>query len=278
MEDLDPNDLVFLDEAGSTIAMTPARARSPKGERAHGKVPRNRGVVATILGALTLAGVGALMTIEGATTGEVFTSFVRDVLAPTLQPGNVVVLDNLGAHRTLAAKALVEAAGARPLFLPPYSPDLNPIEEAWSKVKGHIRRQEPRTIETLDASIVDAVAHVTPEDAAGWIRHAGYHVIGLALRNPATPWPESLSWIESMAETPPTPWPESLSWIESMAETPPTPWPESLSWIESMAVLLLGLGRRPLTLIHVVARCHMSLTRLGNASHYTPWRADFMSV
>jgi len=178
MRRLDPEDLFFLDEAGATIAMTPFRARSPIGERAHGKVPRCRGVVTTILGALTLAGVTALMTIEGATCGEVFTSYVRQVLVPHLRPGNVVVLDNLGAHRVQDAREAIEAAGARLLFLPPYSPDLNPIEETWSKMKGHIRRQEPRTIEALDASVADAAANVTTEDAIGWIRHAGYHVNG----------------------------------------------------------------------------------------------------
>ena len=111
MSKLDPEDLVFLDEAGSTIAMTPFRARSPKGERALGKVPRCRGVVTTILGALTLAGVTALMTIEGATCGEVFSAFAREVLAPTLRPGNIVVLDNLAAHRVQGAREAVEAVG-----------------------------------------------------------------------------------------------------------------------------------------------------------------------
>jgi len=178
MKKLDPDELIFLDEAGATIAMTPSRARSPRGERALGKIPRCRGVVTTIIGALTLAGIGALMTIEGATCGEVFGSYVRHVLAPTLRPGNVVVLDNLGAHRVQEARELIEAAGARLLFLPPYSPDLNPIEETWSKMKEHIRRQEPRTIEALDVSVADAAANVTTEDAAGWIQHAGYHVNG----------------------------------------------------------------------------------------------------
>jgi transposase len=173
---LDAKDLVFMDEAGSHVAMTRDRARSPKGERAHGKVPRNRGVVTTILGALTLAGLSAVMTVEGATSGNVFTAYVKRVLAPTLRPGNVVVLDNLGAHKVPEAREAIEAAGARLLFLPPYSPDLNPIEETWSKVKGHLRSQEPRTIEDLDRSVADAAERVTPSDAAGWIQHAGYQL------------------------------------------------------------------------------------------------------
>jgi len=165
-----------MDEAGSHIAMTRDRARSPKGERAHGKVPRNRGVVTTILGALTLAGLTAVMTVEGATSGDVFTAYVQAVLAPTLRAGNVVVLDNLGAHKVQEARDAIEAVGARLLFLPPYSPDFNPIEETWSKVKSHLRTDEPRTIEGLDRSIAAAVVRVSPSDAAGWIRHAGYQL------------------------------------------------------------------------------------------------------
>jgi transposase len=174
---LDAKDLVFLDEAGSHIAMTRYRARAPKGERAHGKVPRNRGVVTTIIGALTIAGLSAVMTVEGATSGDVFTAYAEKVLAPTLRPGNVVVLDNLGAHKVDEARAAIEGAGARLLFLPPYSPDLNPIEETWSKVKTHLRAREPRTIEDLDRSIAEAATRVTSSDAAGWIGHAGYQVI-----------------------------------------------------------------------------------------------------
>lgn len=171
-----PADLVFVDEAGSHVAMTPLRARAPKGQRAVGSVPRCRGTVTTMLGAIALSGITAIATIEGATTGGVFTAFVEQFLAPTLRPGNVVVLDNLGAHKVSAARAAIEATGARLIFQPQYSPEVNPIEEGWSKLKHIVRKIEPRTIAELDAAIVQAVDRITPQDAAGWFRHAGYQV------------------------------------------------------------------------------------------------------
>jgi len=132
--------------------------------------------VTTIIGALTTAGLAALMTIEGGTSGPVFSAYAKDVLAPTLRPGNVVVLDNLAAHRVADVRQAVEAAGARLMFLPPYSPELNPIEESWSKVKEDLRKQEPRTTEQIDTSLVEAAKRVTASDAVGWIQHAGYQL------------------------------------------------------------------------------------------------------
>ena len=173
---MDPRDLFFLDEAGSHIAMTRTHARSPVGERAHGKVPRSRGTVTTILAALTLSGIAAVATIEGATDTQVFTAFVEQILAPQLHPGAVVVLDNLAAHRATEVRRLVEAEGARLLFQPQYSPEFNAIEEAWSKVKGVIRTKEPRTIKDLDAAIAAGCDAITPDDAAGYIQHAGYRI------------------------------------------------------------------------------------------------------
>jgi transposase len=158
--------------------MTRARARSPKGERALGKVPRCRGTVTTIIGALTVAGLAAVMPIEGGTSGAVFTAYVAEVLSPTLRAGIVVVLDNLAAHRVEEARTAIEATGSRLLFLPPYHPDLNPIEEGWSKLKSFIRSMEPRSTEDLDRSIALDAKRITPSDAAGWFGHAGYHVNG----------------------------------------------------------------------------------------------------
>lgn len=129
-----------------------------------------------MLGALTVNGISAVMTIEGATTGPVFSTFLEHMLLPTLKPGDVVVLDNVGAHKVPRARELVESMGARLLFMPPYHPELNPIEEAWSKIKNSLRRAEARTIEALDTAIAAAVSAVTPTDAAGWLRHAGYQV------------------------------------------------------------------------------------------------------
>jgi transposase len=156
--------------------MTPLRARAPKGERVVSRVPRCRGTVTTVLGALTLTGVTALMTIEGATSGPVFTAFAKDVLAPTLRKGDVVVMDNLGAHKVADARDAIEAAGARLLFQPPYAPEVNPIEHTWSKVKNDVRKAEPRTVAALDKAIAAAADNVTPSDAVGWFGECGYQI------------------------------------------------------------------------------------------------------
>lgn len=130
--------------------MTRLRARAPRGKRAYGKVPRNRGKNTTLIAAITLQeGLGEAVTIKGATDAEVFEAYVEKFLAPTLQEGQVVVLDGLGAHRTQRVRELVEATGADLLFLPSYLPDLNPIEEAFSKVKGLVRKAGARTREAL---------------------------------------------------------------------------------------------------------------------------------
>ena len=165
---------MFLDEAGSHISMTREHAWCPKGERFFGAVPRNRGTVLTMLGALGLDGVRALRTYEGGTSGEVFLSFVHEVLVPRLSPGDVVVMDNLGAHHATGVRAAIESTGARVVYLPPYSPDLNPIEMCWSKVKSLLRFFAARTIPSLVNAVADAVAAVTSSDARAWFAHAGY--------------------------------------------------------------------------------------------------------
>ena len=127
-----------------------------------------------MLGALSLSGVAALMTVNGATDGDIFLVFVREVLAPTLAAGDVVIWDNLGAHRSQAVREAVEARGAQLLFLPPYSPDMNPIERCWSKIKTFLRAVKARTREALEAAIKQALARVTESDARGWFAHCGY--------------------------------------------------------------------------------------------------------
>jgi transposase len=161
----------FLDESGSHIAMTPLRGRAPSGQRLQEAVPRNRGTVTTLLAAIGLEGMFALMTIEGGTSGEVFTAYVTDILVPTLKPGDIVVADNLAAHKVPAARAAIEAVGASLHFQPRYSPDLNPIEHAWSKVKQAMRRMKPRSIEELDQAFATAAGQVTQGDAQGWFDH-----------------------------------------------------------------------------------------------------------
>jgi len=155
--------------------MTRLRARAPRGERAYGKVPRNRGKNTTLIAAITLEGaMGESMAIEGATDAEAFEIYVEHFLAPTLTEGQVVVLDRLGAHRTARVRELVEGRGADLVFLPSYSPDLNPIEEAFGKIKQLVRKAGARTREALIEAIARAMATVTSEDVAGWFVHAGY--------------------------------------------------------------------------------------------------------
>ena len=171
----DARRLVFVDESGFHTSMTRLRARAPKGERAYGKVPRNRGKNTTLIAAMTLEGsMGESMTIEGATDALAFEAYVEHFLAPTLKEGQVVVLDGLGAHRTQRVTELIEARGSQLMFLPSYSPDLNPIEEAFSKIKGIVRKVGARMREALMEAIELALAAVTPEDVAGWFAHAGY--------------------------------------------------------------------------------------------------------
>jgi transposase len=155
--------------------VTRLRARAPKGERAYGKVPRNRAKNTTLIASITLEGaMGESMTIEGATDTLAFEAYVEHFLAPSLSEGQVVVLDGVGAHTTEKVRELVEGQGADLVFLPSYSPDLNPIEEAFSKIKAIVRKVGARTREALEEAIAVALRALTPEDAAGWFAHAGY--------------------------------------------------------------------------------------------------------
>jgi len=169
-----PEDLVFLDETGSHLGYTPTHARAPRGRRAYATAPANRGENKTVVAALTLDGVGSLMRFDGAMTTARFEGYVRFRLAPTLRTGQVVIADNLQAHRSPAVRAAIEATGARFLPLPAYSPDFNPIEEAFSKVKQFLRRAEARTDDDLRAATWRAFATITTADAAGWFTHCGY--------------------------------------------------------------------------------------------------------
>jgi transposase len=156
--------------------MTRLRARAPRGERAHGKVPRNRGKNTTLIASITLeGGMGASMTIEGATDALAFEAYVEHFLAPTLTEGQVVVLDGLGAHRSDRVRDLIEERDADVLFLPSYSPDLNPIEQAFSKIKNIVRKAQARTRQALVEAIALAISALTLEDVAGWFAHCGYH-------------------------------------------------------------------------------------------------------
>lgn len=169
--------LVFVDETGSHVAMTRAYARAPAGQRALGRVPRNRGSVTTVIGSIAARGLTALMTIDGGTSGAVFLRFVREHLCPTLRAGDVVVMDNLGAHHATGIREAIEAKGASVLYMPPYSPDLNPIELCWSKFKELLRALGARTRVQLRETIATAAAFITRRDALAWFRHCGYRRI-----------------------------------------------------------------------------------------------------
>lgn len=170
----DPRNLVFLDESGAKTNMTRLYGRARQGERVHDHAPHGHWGTTTLIGALWLDGENACMTVEGATDRAVFRAYVEGVLVPRLRPGDVVVLDNLGAHVDPHARGLIEAAGATLVFLPPYSPDLNPIEKMWSKVKALLRKAKARTAELLHEAIREALAAVTADDASGWFRSCGY--------------------------------------------------------------------------------------------------------
>lgn len=172
----DSRRLVFVDESGFHTSMTRLYARAPRGERAYGKVPRNRGKNETLIASITFGGaMGASMTVEGGTDAAAFEAYVEHFLAPTLREGQVVVLDGLGAHRTDKVRELIEERGAELLFLPSYSPDLNPIEEAFSKIKNIVRKAQARTREALVEAIALAISALTLEDVAGWFAHCGYY-------------------------------------------------------------------------------------------------------
>jgi transposase len=165
---------VFIDEFGATTNMTRAYARGPRGERVVCKTPHGHWKVLSTIAAMTARGVLGYATFDGATDTDTFVAFVRDGLAPHLVPGQVVVLDNLPAHKSPKVDALIEAAGARVLRLPPYSPDFNPIEMAISKVKSILRATGARTVESLLDAIGRAMACVTATDATNFIRECGY--------------------------------------------------------------------------------------------------------
>jgi transposase len=170
-------DYVFLDEFGAKTNMSRTHGRCPAGERPGAAVPHGHWKVLTTIAALTARGIVAAVTVGAATDADLFRAFVADALVPTLRPGQVVVMDNLSSHKAAGVAALIEAAGCRveyPEYLPPYSPDLNPVENAISKIKARLRKIAARTVEALGQAIQEAMALITPDDAKGSFRHCGY--------------------------------------------------------------------------------------------------------
>jgi transposase len=171
---VEPERLVFVDECGTHTSMAPIYGYAPKGERLRLSVPRKRGKNTTLLSSMTIEGMGPSMAVEGATTAGVFEAYVRKVLAPSLEEGQIVVMDNLGAHRPKRVRELIEARGCELMYLPSYSPDYNPIEEAFAKIKNLLCKAAARSKEALLDAIAAALSAISAEDARGFFEHAGY--------------------------------------------------------------------------------------------------------
>ena len=172
--DLDPAKLVFIDETGLSTKMARLRGRARRGERCRAGVPHGHWKTTTFTGALRLTGMTAPFVYDGAMNGNVFLAYVEQVLVPTLSPGDVVVMDNLPAHKPDAVRAAIETRGATVRYLPPYSHDLNPIEMAFSKFKALLKKAAARTIEDLWTAIAQALPQLTPNDCASYFTAAGY--------------------------------------------------------------------------------------------------------
>lgn len=176
MAPCDPASLIFLDETSTPTNMTPLRARSRKGERAIGQVPRGRWHTTTLLASLTLDGLGPGLQFPGPIDRIAFDTFVEQILVPTLTPGQTVVLDNLAVHKSPHARQLIEDAGGRLVFLPTYSPDFNPIEQAFAKLKHLLRKAAARTTSAVMIATENSWATITAADALGFFKEAGYNL------------------------------------------------------------------------------------------------------
>ncbi len=172
--ELDPERLVFIDETGASTKMARLRGRALRGERCRAAVPHGHWKTTTFTGALRLSGMTAPMVLDGPMNGAAFLAYVEQVLVPTLRPGDIVVMDNLPAHRMTGVRTAIEKAGAELRYLPPYSPDFNPIEMAFSKLKAFLKKTAARTVETLWSAIADAIPLFTPAECANYFSAAGY--------------------------------------------------------------------------------------------------------
>jgi transposase len=177
---IDPSRLVFVDESGTNTAMDRTHGRAPSGLRVDGPVPHGHWKVVTLTAAVRLGGVpeAACLTFHGATNTACFETYVGECLVPTLRPGDIVVMDNLSCHKTAEVARLIAAAGAEVRYLPAYSPDLNPIERLFSKLKAALRKAKARTVDALVTAIGEALRAVTPTDIRGWFAHSGYQPDG----------------------------------------------------------------------------------------------------
>jgi transposase len=173
---IDHRRLRFIDEAGVNLALTRLRGRAPRGERVYESVPRNYGAQTSLIGTLSLSGIEAVMTVEGAVDTDVFNVYVEQVLRPTLKSGDVLVLDNLSAHHASRIEQVAAECGAKVIWLAPYSPDFSPIELMWSKIKTAMRAAKARTREELERAFTAALEQITKSDCLGWFTHCRYLV------------------------------------------------------------------------------------------------------
>jgi len=171
---LDPDKLVFIDETGASTKMARLYGRAKRGSRCRAPIPHGHWMTTTFTAALRRTALTAPMTLDGPMNTAAFRAYVEQVLAPTLTPGDIVVMDNLPAHKGAAIRAAIEACGASLVLLPPYSPDFNPIENAYAKFKSLLREAAARTVETLEAAIADAFNAFTPQECANYFANAGY--------------------------------------------------------------------------------------------------------
>jgi transposase len=171
---LDPDRLIFIDETWLNTKMARLRGRAPRGERLRAGLPHGHWRTTTFVAGLRLSGIDAPMVIDGPINGESFLAYVRQVLVPTLRPGDVVIMDNLGSHKSAAVRAAIAAAGAELRFLPPYSPDFNPIENAFAKLKPLLRKAAARTRDALWTAVAAAIDAFTPVECANYFAAAGY--------------------------------------------------------------------------------------------------------
>ena len=175
---VEPDRLIFVDECGTHTSLCTIYGYAPRGERLYLSVPRTRGKNTTLLSSMSMEGMGPSLAVEGATTARVFETYLQKVLVPSLEPGQIVVMDNLGAHRPKRIRELIEQQGCELLYLPAYSPEYNPIEEAFAKIKNLLRKAAARSKETLLDAIGAALSAITAEDVQGFFEHAGYRSSG----------------------------------------------------------------------------------------------------
>ncbi|CAN5722432.1 hypothetical protein BH20ACT11_BH20ACT11_03800 [soil metagenome] len=172
---LEARRFVFVDECSTNTSLSPIYGWSRRNRRVFFEVPRNWGANVTLLSSMSMSGMGPSLAVEGSTTRAVFEAYLERVLVPTLKPGQIVVMDNLSAHKGHRIRELIEGRGCELMYLPPYSPDLNPIEEAFSKVKGVLRKAEARSREPLIEAMGVALSAVSSSDARGFFEHRGYY-------------------------------------------------------------------------------------------------------